>query len=48
MALYVHTAVCIRVVIFSGYGVLALVVARDYLYVMWLCSFNVASYDNCR
>ena len=37
-----------RVTISFGYGVLVLVATKDYLYVMWLCSFSVASYNSRR
>ena len=32
----------------SVQGILVLVATRDYLYVIWLCSFSVASYDSRR
>ena len=47
MELYVRMAECTRVVMFFDYGILVLVVVNNCLYIIWLCSFSVASYDSC-
>ena len=45
---YIRMAKRTRVVMSSGYGVLALVATNNCLYVMWLYSSSVASYDSYR